>query len=305
MEELYNAYRPLDFDTLVGQDHIVKSIESFKELPHAFLLYGPSGVGKSTVAKILARRLGCEEEPYLIVINGSDKNGVDDMRQLVDTLRYGGNPNKVIIIEEAQKITTNAWDCLLDPIEHLPSHAYVILTTTEPKKMPDTAFSRCQPYQFKELKMNDILVILTLIDEMEDWGLHEYLDIIADKALGSMRQAISYLSICRGCKSKKEVKELLDLPISEEPIWQLINLIKRGGSWPEAYSILEKLRDGNPEYVRIILNNSLVKELGKQTDKRKIIYILKILNEFSEPFTGSTAFSSLCIATGYSLLGGQ
>lgn len=151
---LYRKYRPQNFAEVLGQEHVVKALkEAIKtgNVTHSYLFYGSRGTGKTSVARILAREIGCAPED-LYEIDAASNRGIDEIRELregVKTLPFR-SPYKVYIIDEAHMLTKEAFNALLKTLEEPPPHVVFVLATTELGKLPDTIVSRCQHFTFKK-----------------------------------------------------------------------------------------------------------------------------------------------------------
>lgn len=226
---LARKYRPATFSDVVGQDHVVRTLSNSilsGRVAHAFLFCGVRGVGKTTVARVLAKALNCsgrdEMEPNpcnncsscreiasgisvdVQEIDGASHTSVDNIREINENIKYPpvGSPFKIIIIDEVHMISINAFNALLKTLEEPPSHAKFIFATTESHKVPATITSRCQRFNFRTISMNDMIGGMTRILEQE--GIHaseEALALVAREASGSFRDALSLLDQVIGLKS--------------------------------------------------------------------------------------------------------
>ena len=162
--ELYKKTRPQKLTEIIGQDDVVKKLRSFKRstLPHAMLFEGPSGVGKTTVARILTKRLKTHEI-NIQEINSADFRGIDMVRELQETIFHKPltGDTKVFIIDECHQLTKPAQDAFLKVLEETPEHAYIILCTTEATKLKKTLRTRCSVFNFKKISQNDLVKIVT------------------------------------------------------------------------------------------------------------------------------------------------
>ena len=240
METLYRKYRPIDFDTVVGQDVIVKTLRNQVikgSTAHAYLFSGTRGTGKTTVAKILARAINCPNEINgnpcnecptcksaldgtnlnIVELDAASNNGVDNIRKIIDQLDYlpkDGEKKKIFIIDEVHALSGSAAQAFLKSLEEPPEHVVFILATTDPNKLPETVLSRCQKYNFKRINIESIVDYLKKICEAEKIDIDENaLTFIAEKSDGSMRESISKLDRVRAYVSgdKLTKENVLDI----------------------------------------------------------------------------------------------
>lgn len=198
-------YRPQEFDTVVGQSHITDTLEHAIEndqLAQALLFCGPRGVGKTTCARILARKINeksgaTDEEGFafnIYELDAASNNSVDDIRNLIDQVRFAPQVGKykVYIIDEVHMLSQAAFNAFLKTLEEPPAHAIFILATTEKHKIIPTILSRCQIYDFKRITISDIQEHLKKIAEKEEISYEDdALFLVAQKADGALRDALS------------------------------------------------------------------------------------------------------------------
>ncbi len=210
-------WRPLRFDSVIGQDHITGTLKNALKsarLHHAYLFCGPRGVGKTTTARILARAVNClnpqNYEPCnecvnctsmmagrsidIIEIDGASNNSVDDIRKLRENSKYAPSLGKykMYIIDEVHMLSTSAFNALLKTLEEPPPHLLFVFATTESHKVPATIISRCQRFDFRRMEIEDIVNQIKYIAEKENIAIdEESLVTIAKKGDGSMRDAQS------------------------------------------------------------------------------------------------------------------
>lgn len=219
---LYRKWRPQNFDSVIGQPHIVRTLKNAIEknkVAHAYLFSGPRGTGKTSTAKILARALNCHHGPTtdpcgtcdacrkitegssmdVLEIDAASNRGIDEIRSLRDTVGFlpVDGRYKVYIIDEVHMLTTEAFNALLKTLEEPPAHILFILATTEPHKIPATIHSRCQRYDFRRISVSDIEARLAdIVERMQLSVEKEALSLIAAAAEGGMRDALSLLDQC-------------------------------------------------------------------------------------------------------------
>jgi len=219
---LYRKYRPETFDEVIGQDHIVKAISGSLEagkVSHAYLLCGPRGTGKTTVARIIAKVLGTSVND-IYEMDAASNRGIDDVRDIrenVHTLPFDSK-YKIYILDEVHMFTKDAWNALLKTIEEPPEHVIFILATTEFEKIPETIISRCQSFTFK--KPNDEILARVVTNtakkegfKMEEGGA-ELIALLADgafrDALGTLQKVISFSKDEK--ITLKEIEEITGAP---------------------------------------------------------------------------------------------
>lgn len=197
-QSLYRAYRPSSFSEVMGQDEVVKPLQEqlkTKKLGHAYLFAGSRGLGKTTIARIFAKELGCTEKD-LYEIDAASHNSVEDIRSLTENIYTHPfeSPYKVYILDEAHMLSKGAWNAFLKTLEEPPPYALFILATTELSKVPETVQSRCQVFTFKKPSRAGLTKLVVSVAKKEGCQIEPAAaDLVALLAEGSYRDALSVL----------------------------------------------------------------------------------------------------------------
>ena len=302
---LARKLRPADFASLVGQDHIVRALRHGLDsgrLHHAYLFTGTRGVGKTTIARILAKSLNCEtgvsaspcgecsicqevqENRFvdLIEVDAASRTRVDDTRELLDNAQYKPSRGryKIYLIDEVHMLSASSFNALLKTLEEPPEHVKFLLATTDPKKVPITVLSRCLQFQLKNISRDKIAAYLA--EAMTDEGIEfepEALEIIAKAARGSMRDALSVtdqaIAFGQGRLAGHDVAELIGA-VGRDEVAAVLDAIESGA--PQAVvrisaELAERAADFEAtlaEVLQALHDIAVTKALGQADDRPKL-----------------------------------
>ena len=269
---LYRTYRPARFSEVVGQDYVVKTLKNaikLNKIAHAYLFAGPRGTGKTSVAKLFAKAVNCDDfdeescdscksclafnentHPDIIELDAASNNGVEEIRNIVEQVNYAPilGRYKVYIIDEVHMLSVNAFKALLKTLEEPPAHVIFILATTDPQKIIPTVLSRCQRYNFSKItnfdmkrKMSEILKKEGI--EYEDKAIDE----VAILAEGGMRDALSILEQVLSYNDKgvfmEDIRKIFGLSSTEEKLG-LLSLVHQNNITQAISSLREMYQSG-------------------------------------------------------------
>src|SRR3982751_3750363 len=254
MAALYRKYRPQDFDEVVGQEPVVRTLKNAitsDQIRQAYLFAGPRGTGKTSMARILAKSLNCAQGPTttpdgtchaclgiaagtsldVIEMDAASQRGIDDIREIRDRalLQPVEGRYKVYILDEAHQLTDAAWNALLKLIEEPPPHLVFVFCTTDLSKVLPTVRSRCQTFVFQRPRLQDLVTVLTRVAEGEQIDAPpQALSLVARAARGSFRDATSTLDQLAAATEKQiTVQSVLQLlgTVEEEALFRICDLI--------------------------------------------------------------------------------
>jgi len=303
---LYRKYRPQTFGEVVGQEHVVQTLTnsiSAKNISHAYLFSGPRGSGKTTLARLFAKAINCEDQSFfepcnkcsscleimgaksmdLIEVDAASHRGIDDIRELREGIKFAPikSKYKVFIIDECHQLSKDAANALLKTLEEPPAHAIFLLATTEARKMIPTITSRCQRFDFRRLRVPEIIKKLEFISKKENIKFDESaLSLIALNSRGSFRDAESLLDECVNFSGSGGI-------IKAEDIKELLGVVEMG----QVAGFIDFLISKNTKNAILSLNSMIDNGVDLQEFAKTLVFylrqalLLKINSDFLNPRT--------------------
>lgn len=339
---LYRTYRPSTFDEVAGQQHIVKTLKNALttgKIAHAYLFAGPRGTGKTTMAKLLAKALNCEEgigcqcnhckncqsiidgtHPDVLELDAASNNGVENIRELIDNVKYGTilGKYKIYIIDEVHMLSAGAFNALLKTLEEPPENVIFILATTEPHKILPTILSRCQRYDFTKVSEGDTKARIKTILEQEQISYNEdAINLIIKLADGGMRDALSILDQVLAYSGNKldqnDILEIFALESKDEKIGLIKSVVSddvndvlaRLNRYIEKGSDLKRLTDdlllmlkdlliyqasGSSKYLQTLSDADCEEFIGVINEK-KLLSMIEALMNATKDYRGVTSIA--------------
>lgn len=283
----HTKYRPNSFDEVVGHKEIIDSIKGFfnkKEVPHAILLAGETGVGKTSIARIIAKELNGE----ITEINVANTTGIEFVRELDRTSRVSPliGSNKVFILDEVQQLSKEAQNCILKLLEDSPSYSYFILCTTDSQKLIKTVKDRCSTFLLKSLSDKDIKSLLIRVFHNENIKLNsDIFDLIVYKAEGCPRKALVMLDQVKYTDSLEEAVILLANELNEEnEVIDIAKAIIKKQVWGEIVNVFKNIK-ADPESIRICLASYFAGCLKNSKTKFDLQRFSQLTSLFLSPLT--------------------
>lgn len=300
---LYNKYRPRNLGKIVGNRAVVNSLEGIlrkKPLPHAFLFTGPTGCGKTTLARIVAKEIGAVDTDF-VEIDSADFRGIDTIRGLKRQAAFAPMQSavRVFLIDECHKLTGDAQNALLKLLEDPPNHAYFILATTEPQKLLTTIKGRTSIFALEVLSESEMYKLLKWVVKRERTTIsNEVYERIYIDSFGHPRNALQILEQVLAVEPEEQLKVAARSAEEQSQSIELCRALLTASAWKKVSNILKGLQKEDPEGIRRhVLGYAQSVLLNKGNDKAALV-----LEEFEEPFWNA-GFPGLVLAC-YSVIKG-
>lgn len=258
MHELYKRYRPKKFTEIFGQEAAVKQLQKWskaKAFPHAMLFCGPSGTGKTTIARILRKKLNCGPTDYK-EINCADFRGIEMARDVRNAmmLKASGGESRLWLIDEAHQLSKDAQNAFLKMLEDTPKHAYIILGTSEPQKLLDTIRTRCSTLKLNSLTTDKLEELMTSVLKKEKAEISEkVIAKIAEVSLGSARQALVILDAVMQLDNENEMMAAVEDADAQKDAIEICRALFRKCKWNEMAKILKSVKEDAEKLRHLVL----------------------------------------------------
>ena len=296
MKDLAIVHRPTTLMNVVGQEDAISILRpklKSGDIPHAVMFHGPSGVGKTTLARIVAKAMHCSDHD-LMEMNNADYRGIDAIRLLRRSLGMAPKVGdvRVFILDECHKLTGEAQHSILKMLEEPPSHVYFMLCTTEPEKLLKTIRTRTMKVRLQAIKQKDLLALLRSVSTKSSIKINKAVaDKIVEYADGSAREALQILETIQDQPDIKSMLKCIERASTKAQTIEIVRmLLKRNVKWPTVAPLLQELKGEDAEGVRRMILGYPQSVLLKRDDPRAYRILELFLDNFYDcGFSGVVA----------------
>lgn len=292
-------YRPTDYPQIVGHKAAITALRKFRSTsyPHTMLFAGLSGTGKTTLARIVAREVGCAPAA-LQEVNAANYTGVDAWREILQSLAYAPQVGSatMVIVDECHMLSKSAWNALLKDTEEPAAHVYWAFCTTEPGRVPKTIRTRCHEIVLDRVPKSAIRELVSSVVVEEKLEMPEGATAaLLDYADGSPRQALTGLGMLAGAETIEQVRELLQEPGESEGVISLCRLLfgRKTPTWAAAMKVLAAIENPNAEAIRRVVEAYGVKVAMSSKAGPEV---LSVLEPFVTPYPAGCGLGPLVIS---------
>ena len=257
-EELYKVHRPKSFNQVVGQDAAIKTLSKLGQsgkMPHALLFTGASGVGKTTIARILKDKLNCSDADY-VEKNASEQRGIDTIREIKSKMVLSPlmGKVKVYVIDECQSLTSEAQEAFLKILEDTPKHVYFMLCTTDPQKLKKTIITRCTEIKLTALSPVDVRKLVGNVAEAESLKLStDVVDAIVDACDGSARKALVLLNSVMSLTEENDQLEAIQNSSVKSVAFDIAKTLLASKTFVDVAKVLKTCDEDAEQIRRVVL----------------------------------------------------
>jgi DNA polymerase III gamma/tau subunit len=308
-EPLITRYRPSDWDEVIGNEAPLAALRraiASQSRPHSYLFTGPSGIGKTTLARILAKELQAD----VLEIDAASNNGVDAIREIVEFgqhMAFSENGRRLFIIDEAHMLSRAAFNALLITLETPPPHLYLALCTTERIKIIETVITRCYECALKPLSAPEIEDLLSVVCDLEEWQVHpDVLALAIQAATGQPRKALSIIQQIHDAPNREEARRIITLIEASDPMIELLQFLLSGGkAWLRIRPLLARIEAEAFEGAEIAAGRYISGALMQANDEPRARRIWQMLDALIFPSSTYDKKVAFIAAIGRIVWGGE
>jgi DNA polymerase III gamma/tau subunit len=286
-ESLITKYRPRSFEEVIGHEDLLRALQraiAAPTRPHNYLFTGVAGLGKTSLARIVADKIGAE----VLEVDGASQTGIDSIRALIEVGQYrslSGSDSKMYIIDECHRLSKPAWDALLKTLEEPPEHLYFALCTTEPGTIKETIITRCYHVPLKPLPIADIELLLDIVCEAEEWKPSgDVIQMVIAAATGQPRKALSMIQAVHDAKDRDEAKRIISLVEESEPFLEIMRHLASGKkSWEFIRNQISKMGEEDFDSMATQASSYISKVMLAEANDTKAKHIWSLLDALVFP----------------------